>query len=354
MINICFINTNKNWGGGEKWHFQMAQELSELGHKVTVVTNIKSELLNKLKTTSLKTKSFKIGKMSFICPKTFKSIFTFFQDNHFDAVIMNLPSDVKSFSRAAKKAGIKKIIYRRGMNHPIKASIINNYIYRNFITDFIANSEDVKKSIFKNIPELEDKVTVIFNGINIENIQEVSQKVSKEKLLIGNLGRLVEQKGQADLIELGKKLKDLEIPFHMYIAGDGPLKAPLQDKINQLGLVDSITLLGMTEPSIFFDKIDIFLFTSRFEGLSNALLESLQFRKPIICYNTASNSEVVYDNDNGFLVNYKNIQMMLDKTIELNSNFELYKKMQKNAKITLLTKFDQEKMIHKLVELIKK
>lgn len=353
MMNICFINTNKAWGGGEKWHYEMSVKLKQLGHNITVITNTESELAKKLSTTNIKTESFNIGKLSFICPLTYKKIKRYFLNNKFDAIIMNLPSDVKAFSRPAKNSGIKKIIYRRGMNHPIKPSLVNKIIYKKFVTDFIANSEDVKKSISKFIPELEDKVSVIFNGIKVNSIQEVSPKKSTDKILIGNLGRLVEQKGQRDLILLGRELKEANIPFHIYIAGDGPLKEALQAEINQYDLADSITLLGMVPAIELFEKVDLFLFTSRFEGLSNALLEALQFRKPIICYDTASNSEIVFDYDNGFLIKAYDVKEMMNKVIELNSNTELYKKMQSNAKVTLLTKFDQDKMIYKLEELIK-
>lgn len=352
-MKICFINTNKAWGGGEKWHFEMSTKLSNLGHNVTVVTNIESELAKKLKETNINLDSFNIGKLSFVCPFTFMRIKKYFISNQFEAIIMNLPSDVKAFSRPAKNAGIKKIIYRRGMNHPIKASFINKKIYKNYVTDFIANSEDVGQSIYKNIPELENKISIIYNGINIKEIKESSPHFSTEKILIGNLGRLVEQKGQQDLIELGKILKNSNIPFHIYIAGEGPLKDSLQQQINQSDLSESFTLLGMVTPNELFSKIDYFLFTSRFEGLSNALLEALQYRKPIICYDTASNSEVVFDNENGFLVNEKDIDAMKTKLLELNSNPSLYLKMQENAKITLEKKFNQEQMITNLIELIK-
>lgn len=353
MMNICFINTNKAWGGGEKWHYEMSLILKQLGHNITVITNTESELAKKLSAINIKTEPFNIGKLSFLSPLTYKKIKTYFLSNKFDAIIMNLPSDVKAFSRPAKKSGIKKIIYRRGMNHPIKPSLLNKFIYKRFVTDIIANSEDVKKSISKFIPELEDKTTVIFNGIKIDNILEASPKLSNEKILIGNLGRLVEQKGQKDLIILGKKLKETNTPFHIYIAGDGPLKETLQNEINEYDLSDSITLLGMVPAKELFKKIDLFLFTSRFEGLSNALLEALQFRKPIICYDTASNSEIVFDYDNGFLIKALDIEGIKNKVIELHSNTELYKKMQENSKLTLLTKFDQDKMIQKLEELIK-
>lgn len=353
MMNICFINTNKAWGGGEKWHYEMAKKLNQLGHNVTVITNTESELLNKIKTTSIQTKAFQIGKFSFLNPFTYKKIKNYLKQIKPHAVLLNLPSDVKTFSKPAFDLGVKKIIYRRGMNHPIKASIINKYIYRNIVTDIIANSEDVKTSIYKNIPELERKITVIFNGIRLDQIQSKISRISTKKILIGNLGRLVEQKGQKDLIKLAKILKEKRLDFHLYIAGEGHLREELEQKISTLGLKENITLLGMVNPEELFNKIDSFIFTSRFEGLSNALLEALQFRKPIICYDNASNSEVVIDQENGFLVPARNTQFLADKIIELHRSKVLFQKMQARGKETLIHKFDQDKMIKKLEELLK-
>ena len=66
---------------------------------------------------------------------------------------MNLPQDVKTFSRIASLSKVKNIIYRRGMDHPIKANFINKWIYPKYVTAFIANSQKVKESIYKYISE---------------------------------------------------------------------------------------------------------------------------------------------------------------------------------------------------------
>ena len=91
---------------------------------------------------------------------------------------------------------------------------------------------------------------------------------------------------------------------------------------------------------------------SKFEGLSNALLEALQFRKPVLCFNTASNSEIIEDGKNGYLIPAYDIDLMKKKLIVLSQNSQLYNQFQINGKETLLNKFDQNKMIEKLIGLI--
>ena len=143
-MKICFINTNKAWGGGEKWHFQTSIELKKRGYDISMIAHKGSPLAQRIGQ-QIRVTEFEVGKLSFLKPLFGRRLKRFFQEEKFDAIILNLPADVKAFSKPAFEAGVRKVIYRRGMNHPIKASGVNKYFYRNFITDIIANSEDVKR-----------------------------------------------------------------------------------------------------------------------------------------------------------------------------------------------------------------
>lgn len=349
-MKICLVNTNKSWGGGEKWHYHTALELVKNGHEITMIVYPKSPLA-KVSREFFEVLEFKIGKRSFLNPFTYQQLKKVFNNERFDAVLMNLPSDVKAFSKPAAEAGIKKIIYRRGMNHPIKASLFNKYFYQRFVTDIIANSEAVRRSIFKFLPQLEDKITVIPNGVDASIVFE-HVPARADKILVGNLGRLVVQKGQFDLIELGKKIKQTEINFHIFIGGEGPLRKELEERIKLAGLTDHITLLGEVQPADFFAQIDYFVFPSRFEGMSNAMLEALHFGKPILCYDVASNSEIVEDGKNGFLVEPYDVEMMKTRLIDLHGKPDVYCSMQEKGQKVLDQNFDSKMLYRKLEKLI--
>lgn len=350
-MKVCLINTNREWGGGEKWHFHTAIQLRKAGYAVVAMTFPESPLAQALKD-QVRVEEFRIGNLSFLNYFQFKKLIRFFNTEAFDAVIMNLPRDVKAFSKPAAQAGIQKIIYRRGMNHPIKSSLVNKYFYKRFVTDIIANSEAVCRSVYQNIPELEQKITIIPNGVKMNDGQEKLPPRSGE-ILIGNLGRLVSQKGQMDLIVLGKYLLSKEIPFHVFIGGEGPLHTELQDEIQKRGLENHVTLLGQVKPTQFFPKIDYFVFPSRFEGLSNAMLEALQYGKPILCYDVASNAEIVVHGKNGYLVEPYQIEKIGEHLIELHLSPEKYLQMQMAGEEVLREKYDSDKLFRKLEDLLK-
>ena len=348
-MKVCFINTNIAWGGGEKWHYEQAKVLRHAGFDISFITHPKSKLSQKISNTSFSQKHFKVNKGSHLNFLLKKRISSYLSEQNFDAVILNLPQDVKTFSPLAYNK-VKKVIYRRGMDHPIKGSRLNKKIYPNYLTNIIANSENVKKSISKFIPELESKVKVIYNSISLDEIPLL--KKTDSKLILGNLGRLVEQKSQKLLIPLAQELIKKEIDFKILIAGTGPLKEELSTLISENNLEGYIKLLGHIDSEKFFKQIDYFVFPSQFEGLSNALLEAQLYRKPSFAYNISSNSEIIEDKKNGFLFKYGDTQKMAQTIIELTKDSQRLISIQESCIINLKEKFDKNITNQQLIELL--
>jgi glycosyltransferase involved in cell wall biosynthesis len=349
-MKICFVNTNIAWGGGEKWHLEQAELLYTSGFKISFICHPHSELFKKIQKKPYSIFTIKTGKTSFLNPlKRFK-IKSFLIKSKPSSVILNLPQDVKLVAPIAKKLNISKVIYRRGMDHPIKRSFINKVIYINCLTDFIANSKAVSRSITKNFPELKDRIHIIYNSVSL--METPPPKKTTEKIILGNLGRLVKQKGQEDLIDLAILLKKQSFNFEIIIAGTGPLHDLLIDKVKSNNLEDCVKLLGHCDTGVFLKKIDFFIFPSRFEGLSNALLEAMLYRKVIFAYDISSNSEIINNGSDGFLFELKNIQAMSKKIIEIASNQVKLQEIQEGCLQKLKEKFDKSKTTQQLIELV--
>ncbi len=350
--NICLFNTNKAWGGGEKWHYNTAKYLRSQGYNVYIITHTSSKLGDKLKKSNFEITTIPVGKLSFLNPLKKRKLRSLFTSWQLDSIILNLPQDAKLAGSVGHSLNIKKIIYRRGMNHPIKASKINKLVYTEYITDFIANSREVKKSIHQNIKELKSKISIIFNGVNLHEIPRA--KVEQEKIVIGNLGRLVEQKGQKYLIDIAKELKQTDLNFEILIAGTGPLKTQLIELIEAQELTKEIKLIGHTNTEDFFNRVDIFVFTSLFEGLSNALLEAQLYQKPTIAFNTASNYEVITHGYNGILISPFNTNLMAKALYTLSKSNKMKDTFKENGLDLLHAKFNQKRMNIKLEELLQR
>lgn len=183
----------------------------------------------------------------------------------------------------------------------------------NKISFFIAPSEFMKNSLIKfNISE--EKIILKRNSINIPEYQ--LQNTGKKGNYFTFIGRLSEEKGIMDLIEVFKDLKYINLK----IFGDGSLKDKISIILKQEKL-KNIELMGFITGNLKFDYI--------FGSLSNiipsicnevspvVLAESLKLGIPVIGSKMGSIPEFIKDGYNGYLYNYRDIDMLKEKIIKI-------------------------------------
>lgn len=334
MKNVCFFNTTSFWGGGEKLHLDHALKFKEKGYNVFVVTSKGSPLDNRCAEAGINVLHANAGDLSFLNPFKYSSLIRFYKREQIDTVVFSSSQDLKLGGISAKRAGVKTIAYLRGLAVVIKGSAINKYLFKSVLTHIIANSEETKRTILKNLHTVipEEKIRVVYHGIDLKDFDDkatgrLAAVPRKEgKIILGNLGRLTKQKGQKYLIELAKKLKEKGVDFELFIAGDGDLKDELQQLIDQNNLNNEVTLLGFVrETEQFIQSIDIFLLSSIWEGFGFVIVEAMAGKKPVVCFDITSNPEIIADGKTGYLVDYPNIDQFSDKVIELIKDEKLRK-----------------------------
>ncbi|WP_350287506.1 glycosyltransferase [uncultured Croceitalea sp.] len=351
MGGICFFNTAQAWGGGEKWHFEISKHLHQKGYNVFVFAHAKSVLLQKLIEVQIPSAGVSISNLSFLNPFQYLKLVRLLKTHQFDTIVMNLSRDVKVAGPSAKKAGIKRIIYRRGSAIPIKNSFLNRYYFKNVLTEVLANSMATQKTVLENNASLiaEEKITVIYNGIKIE--AEAEERPPNEIFTLINLGRLEYQKNQRFLIKLAAELKKRQLPFKMLIGGEGSLKKELEDSIKQFNVENEVELVGFIEkPLRFIAQADVFLLSSFWEGFGYVLAEAALCKKPIIAFDTSSNPELVIDGKNGYLVPENNMIVFADKIEELFKDPKLGKRLGETGSQLVLKNFDKDKQLRKIEE----
>ena len=122
-------------------------------------------------------------------------------------------------------------------------------------------------------------------------------------MLVGCAVVLSEQKGLTYLLDAATRVTRANHQVRFLIAGDGPLRAALEEKTRNLGLERSVRFLGCrNDVPEFLSALDIYVLPSLWEGLPLALIEALAVGKPIVATSVGGNAEVVVDEVNGFLV----------------------------------------------------
>jgi len=130
---------------------------------------------------------------------------------------------------------------------------------------------------------------VIHNGIDLTKIKKYKKKKSN-KIIIGYVGRLESVKRYQDIIEVSKRFSD-DVEFHFI----GENKKYISNK--------NLKFLGHKKNVYpFISKFDIFLITSKSEGLPNALMEAMSLGVAPIVTDVGGNKILVKNMKNG--INY--------------------------------------------------
>lgn len=146
-----------------------------------------------------------------------------------------------------------------------------------FATDLFCCSELSGRWLFGNKVYDEGKVFLLNNAIDLEKFkynEEIRKNKRKElgikddTLVIGHIGRFVEQKNHRFLIDIFNELKKEENNVLLLLAGDGPLITEMKKKVKRLGFSSSVKFLGqIKDANELYQAMDVFLLPSLYEGL---------------------------------------------------------------------------------------
>ena len=150
---------------------------------------------------------------------------------------------------------------------------------------------------------------------------EVKSVIYKEAIAVG---RLDEQKNFLELIDIWSYVVGKNNQWKLKIYGDGKQKEELLNKIKNKGMDDFITLMGRVEDmDSAYNKADICLMTSVFEGLPLALLEAKSHCLPAIAYDCPTGpAEIINNGVDGYLIEMHNKDEFAEKVLYLINNDE--------------------------------
>lgn len=124
-----------------------------------------------------------------------------------------------------------------------------------------------------------------------------------QRFLIGAVGRLSEEKGFHHLINVVSRLIGDGQPVGLIIAGEGHLREPLQQQINELDLQHHVRLAGfLADPRELYRAIDLFVLSSLREGLPNVVLEAMACNRAVVTTNCNGIPKLVQHEQNGLIV----------------------------------------------------
>jgi glycosyltransferase involved in cell wall biosynthesis len=178
-------------------------------------------------------------------------------------------------------------------------------IYRHILRDeirVISISRSVENHVIKTLKVPKERAFLLPNSIPKKEI--IKSKKENDKIKILFVGRLVKQKNVETLIKAMKILNERDTTklIHVDIVGDGPLKGRLISLTKKFKLSHIITFEGNKKNvDQYYQKADIFVLPSIWEGFGLVILEAFRARVAVISSNIEGPSELIKHGFNGLL-----------------------------------------------------
>jgi glycosyltransferase involved in cell wall biosynthesis len=196
----------------------------------------------------------------------------------------------------------------------------------------VVNANNIRKYIRKKEKVSKEKIKVIYNGISIPphsySIPALLKDVRSD-IWIGIVANLKPIKRLDIFIQsIGHLKQKCEgIKIHAVILGEGPERERLEKIAKELNILPNIHFVGSVNNVIeYLQNIDIAVLSSDGEGLSNAILEYMACKLPVVATAVGGNPELV-DSTNGFCIKPGNSQLLGDTLAMLVKSITLRKQM---------------------------
>ena len=352
-MKILILTTHLNYGGISRYVLNLAKGLKSKNHYVWVGScgGIWQEELNKI---CVKHLNLPINTKSFLSIKVFLSFFKlipFLLKNKIDVIIANTRVTQFLGYLAMKFFKIKYI----SVFHGFYKKRWERRIFKFEGMKTIAVSKAVKKHLVEDLHIKEEKIRVIYNGIDIEEFEK--RRYSKKDfglssfLTIGILGRISSEKGHFLVASSFKELTKKYSNLYLLICGEGKLKEDFKQFIKKIGIENEVKFFSL-EGRDFLDIVDILVVASIKEGLGMVILEAFAKEVAVVAYPCGGIKEIVKDKINGIFFYPYSSYSLKEKLEELIENKNLKEKIIREAKKEVV-KFSLEKMVQEIEDLLK-
>ncbi len=306
------IYTGLTIGGVETFSINLAIQLCKNGHEVIIIDqnyNLSSKDLY-LKYDSMD--------LAVISPESSLSGIYFKNSNYYVVPYYETEFLHKFYDCVVEQQNIlPKLI---GYIHNDGAYYYDNaFLFEGITNQFICVSSIIKENLAKILTSRDEKLIYQKCPLVFSSNTKVKKNKTLNLLFVGRISD--DSKGVFQLVELGNFLNDRGTIFTLRIVGDGPDIEKLKEIFHETGFnqqVEFITdLEGPKEIMPLYEKSDIILILSYFEGGPLVLYEAMECGVIPVGYDVGVLSEVIIHGENGFIFNHSEKEMLFKKIFDL-------------------------------------
>jgi len=319
---ILYVITKGNFGGAQRYVFDLATSLPKSEFNVAVAMGQPGRLATMLSDANIRTIPIASLQRNVSVAADFKSFFELyrlFKRERPDVVHLNSSKAGGVGALTARLAGVPRIVFTVH-GWPFwedRSSIVKAFIwFFSWMTALLSNTvvviSDYDLRVARQMPLVGHKAVRIYNGIapmQFGSGQAVRKHFPENARIFGTIGELNRNKNQMALIEEACKKTDR----YVAIVGEGELRGYLESKIKEYGLESRVKLLGFIPASEAMKGFDVFALPSVKEGLPYVLLEAKQVGLPVEASRVGGIPEILDAKDPSDFT----LEKMLQKTAQL-------------------------------------
>jgi glycosyltransferase involved in cell wall biosynthesis len=250
-----------------------------------------------------------------------------------------------------------EMVLSRRVDFPIRDRWFSRYKYNHpGIAKIICVSEFIKK-IMEATLGADPRLEVVYSGVDLEdtlsNYTGIREQlgVSSEAIVIGNISALADHKDLFTFIDTAEKVVQ-KLPRSVFlIVGTGPLKDKLIEYIEKKKLKSHVILTGFIEDvASIYQILDIFLFTSKTEGLGTTVLDAMKNGLPIVATKAGGIPEMITHRETGLLANVGDFHNLAECILNLEKDPEMRRNLGRNAQIRVKD-FSIQNTYHKTIRI---
>lgn len=303
MKKILFVITKSNWGGAQRYVFDLATHLPREEFETVVAFGGAGPLKEKLEAAGVRTISIPSFQRDISIGKEFaslKELTKIFKDERPDIVHLNSSKAVFLGALVGRFVGVPNIIatvHGWAFNEARPAWQKDILRFVQWLSIILAHKTivvsytDAKQA--ENWPFVGKKISAIHNGIDLQMKFGSGEKIRGAfptgAKILGTIGELTKNKNQIALIEQAKQDPELCVA----IVGEGEERTNLEANIKEYGLGERIKLFGFMPASEVLKGFDTFALPSLKEGLPYVLLEARAASLPIVANRVGGVSEIL-------------------------------------------------------------
>jgi len=358
-MKILYGITKSNFGGAQRYVFDMALGAKKAGHEIAVLCGGDGPLIEKLRKENIRVIPLDTMERDISLSKEIASFFQIIKvldEEGPDIFHINSSKMGGLGGVAGRIAHVKKIVFTAhgwAFNEPRpvwQKIIIKFFVWLTllFSHKIICVSEKTRRDV-SGWPFIKKKLKVIYNGL--EKFDLIPR--TDETFTVGTIAELHRIKGLDILLTTWSKfIKNYQAK--LIIIGGGEERENLQNMANNMGISDSVIFKGFIDNArSLLSTFDIFVLPSRSEAMPYAPLEAGLAGLPVIATSVGGIPEIIENNAGGILIEKENPEALLSALIKLYENADLRKSFGENLKKKVETEFSLDKMLQDTLEVYK-